>query len=137
MRSNILRMMDLKGDKQLPDSHSEGQPLGPDDPVRFVWDKTTKQSVHNTRMKARVLTDMKLRRKAYKHVPEKDFGKKILDATFEQAYTTFRQKYRAQRDAQSAVKLKKREDAKARKARHLSRRKIVRSLCLLHLNMGD
>ncbi|PFH51403.1 hypothetical protein AMATHDRAFT_74957 [Amanita thiersii Skay4041] len=124
MRLHLLRCMELETDKQLPDSHIEGASLDPTKPVRFVWDKTTKQSVHNSRMKTRILSDIKSKRVLYKHVPDKDFSKKTLEAAFEQCFTTFRQKFKAQRDAVVATNLKQREDQKARKARHLSRRKI-------------
>ena len=117
--------MDLENDKELPDSHAEGAPLGPDEPVRFVWNKTTKQSVHNARMKARLLEDIKANRQLYKHVPQKDFGKKTLEAAFDQAFTTFRQKFKTQRDAAIALATKKREDVKARNSRHTARRKTV------------
>jgi len=125
MRAHIVRLMGCGDDKELPDSHPEGVALGPEDPLRFVWDKTTKQSVHNARMKARALADIKANRRMYKHVSEKDFSKKTLDAAFDQSFTTLRQKFKAQRDAATAVAFKKREDIKARNARHLSRRKLV------------
>lgn len=117
--------MGLDSDKLLPDSHSESTILDPSDPIRFVWDKTTKQSVHNGRMKKRVIDDIKENRKLYKHVSTKDFGKKSLDAAFEQCFVTLRQKFKYQRDGMSALNYKQREDNKARRARHLSRRKIV------------
>jgi len=117
-------MMNIESESRLPDSHIEGNPLGPTDPLRFVWDKTTKQSVHNARMKARVLQDIMTKRRKFKHVPQKEFNKKSVEAAFEQRYVTLRQKFRAQRDDLAAVNTKKREDHKARKARHLSRRKI-------------
>lgn len=117
--------MDLANDKELPDSHTEGEPLEPPNPVRFVWDKTTKQSAHNGRMKLRVLEDFRARRRLYKHVPDKDFSKKVVDAAFEQSFTTFRQKFRTQRDALAASRVKQREDTKARKSRHMARRKTV------------
>ncbi|KAF8897679.1 hypothetical protein BD779DRAFT_1432207 [Infundibulicybe gibba] len=123
-RKHLLYVMDLDNDKNLPDSHIEGQPLGKDDPVRFVWDKTTKQSVHNARMKERVIADLKARRKKYKYVPERDFNKKSLDGAFEQSFITLRQKFKAQRDSLAAMSHRRREDQKAQKARHLSRRKI-------------
>jgi hypothetical protein len=123
----MLRVMGLEHDKHLPDSHHEGAPLGPHDPIRFVWDKTAKQSVHNFRMKNRVLTDIKSKRNLYKHVPDRDFSKKTLESAFDQTFVTFRQKFKAQRDVAVAEANKRREDAKARKARHLSRRKIVRT----------
>ncbi|KAJ6539498.1 hypothetical protein B0H19DRAFT_1002927 [Mycena capillaripes] len=123
IRAHILLSMDIANDKHLPDSHTEGEPLEPPYPVRFVWDKTTKQSAHNGRMKVRVLEDLRAQRRLYKHVPDKDFNKKVVDAAFEQSFTTFRQKFRTQRDVLAASRLKQREDSKARKSRHLSRRK--------------
>ncbi|KII95249.1 hypothetical protein PLICRDRAFT_34090 [Plicaturopsis crispa FD-325 SS-3] len=124
MRAHMLRVMDIASDKNLPDSHIEGTVLEPDQPVRFVWDKTPKQSVHNGRMKARVLADLKARRRQYKHVPDKEFSKKTLDSAFDQAYITFRQKYKSQRDSAVATTYRKKEDTKAQKARRLSRKKI-------------
>ncbi|KAG5341929.1 hypothetical protein C0989_006772 [Termitomyces sp. Mn162] len=124
MRAHILRMMKVDTDKELPDSHTEGVNLGPNDPVRFVWDKTTKQSVHNTRMKTRILADIKSNRKKYKHVPDKDFGKKNLESCFESCFVTLRQKFKAQHNPDDAQKYKQREDNKARRARHASRKKL-------------
>lgn len=126
MRNHLLRVMMLETDKDLPDSHVEGTPLGPDEPVRFVWDKTPRQSVHNGRMKERVLKDLKGNRKLYRHVPDRDFGKKTLDAVFDQAFVTFRQKFKAQRDDSAARAHKQREESKAQRARRVSRRKVVR-----------
>src|SRR6266550_2542792 len=125
MRLHFLRCMELDTDKQLPDSHAEGAVLEDSQPIRFVWDKTTKQSVHNARMKTRILSDIKAKRSHYRHVPDKEFGKKSLDGAFEQCFTTFRQKFRAQRDVAVAANIRQKEDQKARKARHLSRRKLV------------
>ncbi|KAG6854864.1 hypothetical protein C0991_012054 [Blastosporella zonata] len=124
MRSHILRSMRLENDKELPNSHTEGVILSADDAVRFVWDKTTKQSVHNNRMKARILADIKANRKKYKHVPDKDFGKKNLESAFEACFVTLRQKYKVQQNPDDAQKLKQREDNKSRRARHVSRRKL-------------
>jgi hypothetical protein len=117
--------MQIESDKNLPDSHIEGTPLPPAEPIRFVWDKTPKQSVHNGRMKARLLADLKANRRLYKHVPDKEFSKKILDSAFDQAFVTLRQKFKAQRDASIAMNLKKRAAMKAVKARRLSRKKAV------------
>ena len=125
MRNHVRRMMNIESETRLPDSHIEGNPLGPTEPVRFVWDKTTKQSVHNARMRTRILEDIMAKRRNYKHVPRKDFSKKSVETAFEQRYVTLRQKFRAQRDKLTAENAKKREDHKAQKARHLSRRKIV------------
>jgi len=125
MRLHIIRLMQIDSDKNLPDGHIEGAPLEPQDAVRFVWDKTTKQSVHNGRMKARILGDLKFNRRLYKYVPNKDFSKKTMEAVFDQAFITLRQKFKAQRDASAAQNLKKREDGKALRARRLSRRKLA------------
>ena len=125
MRLHILRMMQLESDKNLPDSHSEGTPLESNDGVRFVWDKTVKQSVHNGQMKKQILADLKSNRRLYKHVADKDFNKKTLEAAFDQAFITLRQKFKAQKDESVALHLKQREDGKALKARRLSRKKLV------------
>lgn len=117
--------MKIPSDKELPDSHIEGTPLRADEPIRFVWEKTPKQSVHNGRMKQRFLADLKAKRRLYKHVPDKEFNKKTLESAFDQAFVTLRQKYKAQRDATAALNLKRREEAKAMKARRLSRKKTV------------
>lgn len=122
--------MDLPNDKELPDSHPEGEPLEAPHPVRFVWDKTTKQSAHNGRMKLRVLEDFRARRRLYKHVPDREFSKKLIDGAFEQSFTTFRQKFTTHRDELAASRHKEREDAKARKSRHILRRKTVRFILL-------
>ncbi|KDQ29315.1 hypothetical protein PLEOSDRAFT_1064096 [Pleurotus ostreatus PC15] len=115
--------MGLDSDKHLPDSHIEGTALESTDPVRFVWAKTTKQSAHNYRMKERVINDLKDNRKYYKHVPDKDFSKKVLDSVFDQCFTTFRQKYKTQNDESAALAARKRDDMKALKVRRLARRK--------------
>jgi len=123
MRCHILRVMKLKNDKELPDSYIEGQEIPPDEPVRFVWEKTPKQSHHNAAMKRRVIADLKFHRSLYKYVPDKDFAKRNLDSVFDQAFTTLRQKFRSQKDGAAAMNVKKREDQKARKARRHSRKK--------------
>ncbi|KAL0577067.1 hypothetical protein V5O48_004910 [Marasmius crinis-equi] len=124
MRLHVIRLMGLESDKDLPDSIPEGQTVGPDDPVRFVWDKTTKQSVHNGRMKTRILEDLKEnRRRLYKYVHDREFSKKTLDAAFDQYFTTLRQKYKAQKDDTAAEHHRSRENTKAMKARRLQRKK--------------
>jgi hypothetical protein len=138
MRNHVRRMMNIESETRLPDSHIEGNPLGPTEPVRFVWDKTTKQSVHNARMRARILEDIMAKRRNYKHVPRKEFSKKSVETAFEQRYVTLRQKFRVQRDDFTAENAKKREDHKAQKARHLSRRRIVRPItCLIIGTFSD
>ncbi|KAK0468185.1 uncharacterized protein EV420DRAFT_1503283 [Desarmillaria tabescens] len=123
MRTHILLLMDVPNANSLPDSHIEGQSLKDTDPVRFVWDKTAKQSVHNARMKARVIASIKEKRRRYKDVPDGEFSKKSLDSAFDQCFTTFRQKFKAQRDDREAEHSRAREDRKAQKSRHVSRRK--------------
>lgn len=117
--------MQIASDKELPESHVEGASLGPDEPIRFVWEKTPKQSVHNGRMKQRFLADLKAKRRLYKHVPDKEFSKKTLESAFDQAFVTLRAKFKAQNDTTAALNLKRREEVKAMKARRLSRKKAV------------
>ncbi|KAK0498621.1 hypothetical protein EDD18DRAFT_1158480 [Armillaria luteobubalina] len=125
MRTHMLLLMDIFNPNNLPDSHIEGQSLKDTDPVRFVWDKTAKQSVHNARMKARVIASIKEKRRRYKDVPEGEFSKKNLDSAFDQCFTTFRQKFKAQRDDREAEHAKAREKRKAQKSRHISRKKTA------------
>ena len=93
MRLHLLRCMRIRSKDLLPESFSEGQPLPADEPVRFVWEKTVKRSPHNAHMKSRVLKELLARRNHYKHVPAKDFDKRTLDATFEQAFSTLRVRF--------------------------------------------
>ncbi|OCH92899.1 hypothetical protein OBBRIDRAFT_772531 [Obba rivulosa] len=123
MRAHILRCMRLKNDKQLPSPHIEGMPLGTGLPVRFVWDKTPKQSSHNAAMRERIVADLKANRRLYKFVPDEEFSKKSLESVFDQAFVTLRQKFKAQHDAAAALNYKVKEDHKAMKARRLGRKK--------------
>ncbi|CAL1700915.1 unnamed protein product [Somion occarium] len=123
MRTRILRAMGLKSDKNLPDSHVEGRPIADSDPIRFVWERTAKQSPHNAEMKIRVLKDLKNNRHLYKDVPDADFEDKVIQASFDQVFSTFRSKFRAQRDAALAGLVKLREDTKALKSRRVKRKK--------------
>ncbi|KAI0068808.1 hypothetical protein BV25DRAFT_1874039 [Artomyces pyxidatus] len=124
MRRHMYRVMAISHESDLPTSWFEGLDLGENEPIRFVWEKTTKKSAHNAMMKARVVNDLLANRRLYKRVPDADFTKKILEATFDQAYTTFRQKYKVQMDATAAVILKAREEHKAMKARRSGRKKL-------------
>ncbi|KAH9938263.1 uncharacterized protein B0H18DRAFT_966294 [Fomitopsis serialis] len=124
MRAHILRLMQVPDDKNLPDSHVEGEPLSTDEPVRFIWEKTSKQSSHNAAMKRRIIVDLQAKRAKYKRVPEKEFSRKSLESVFDQAFTTMRQKFRAQRDTTAALQLKRREDQKSLKARRSGRKKL-------------
>ncbi|KAH9899989.1 hypothetical protein C8Q73DRAFT_817496 [Cubamyces lactineus] len=123
MRIHIRKMMKLKHDDDLPESHFEGAPLLADQPVRFVWNKTTKQSAHNAAMKRRIVSDLKANRTRYKHVPDKEFNKRNLESVFDQVFTTLRQRHKAQQDATAASRLQRRENQKALKARRLQRKK--------------
>ncbi|EIN10238.1 hypothetical protein PUNSTDRAFT_142309 [Punctularia strigosozonata HHB-11173 SS5] len=125
MRIRMLEMMDVLSDKALPDSHNESTPLARSAPVRFVWEKTPRQSAHNAAMKRRVVDDMRSdkTRKRFRHVAEKEFTKATVDKTFDQCFTTMRQKYRAQRDAAAAGRDRQREDKKAKRSRRLGRKK--------------
>ncbi|CCL99429.1 uncharacterized protein FIBRA_01447 [Fibroporia radiculosa] len=124
MRLHILLAMEIENDKDLPDSHAEDTPLSVEEPIRFVWEKTVKQSAHNGAMKRRLVADIMSSRGMYAYVPDKDFTKKTLDAVFDQTFTTLRQKYKAQKDATVALQRKKRDDQKARKARRFGRKKL-------------
>jgi hypothetical protein len=128
MRRHIYHALGVSPEDELPPSHCEGLPLGDNEPVRFVWEKTTKQSRHNALMKERVLADLKANRKLYGHVPEADFALKTLSTAFDQAFATFRQKYRIQRDPSVSFTVRNREEQKSMKSRRLHRKKVVRIL---------
>ncbi|KAI0775916.1 hypothetical protein BD413DRAFT_491100 [Trametes elegans] len=123
MRIHVRRMMKLKHGEDLPPSHFEGAPLLADQPVRFVWTKTTKQSAHNAAMKRRIVNDLRANRGRYKRVADKDFTKKTLDSVFDQVFTTLRQKFKAQNDTGVATRLQRRENQKALRARRVQRKK--------------
>ena len=126
MRRHIYRVMGISPERDLPPSHYEGLPLCDNEPVRFVWEKTIKQSKHNALMKERVVADMRARRKLYEHVPEADFAPKALSSAFDQAFSTFRQKYKVQIDPTVSLTVKTREEQKAMKSRRFHRKKLVR-----------
>lgn len=77
-------------------------------------------------MKDRVLADMRAHRILYEHVPEAEFLPKNLSTSFDQAFSTFRQKYRVQMDPTVSLVVKTREEQKAMKSRRLQRKKFVR-----------
>ena len=118
-------MMKLKYGESLPESAFEGPVPPPTEPVRFVWSRTTKQSPLNATLKRRIVADVKAHRHKYKHVPDKDFNKKTLDAAFEQVFTTYRQKYKAQNDVKTKMREQRRETLKAAKTRRQQRKKNV------------
>ena len=126
MRAQILRSMALKSDKNLPDGHVEGQPLQDDQPVRFVWDKTPKASSHNAAMKIRIIKELRQNRDQYKDIQDSEFNDKTLESAFEQVFSTFRSKFKTQRDDVVAANAKQREETKATKSRRVRRKKAVR-----------
>jgi len=126
MRRHIYRVLGISPEGDLPLSHYEGLPLCDNEPVRFVWEKTIKQSKHNALMKERILADLRAHRKLYEHVPEADFTLKALSAAFDQAFSTFRQKYKVQIDPTVSLTVKTREEQKAMKSRRFHRKKLVR-----------
>lgn len=126
MKVHIYRCMRIRANAPLPDSHNETRKLDDDEPVRFVWEKTAKKSPHNAAMKSRILKDIMTRRKRYKHVPDSDFEKKVLDAAFDQVFFTMRQNFKVQKDEITAMLHKRREDQKYLKARRRGRKKMVR-----------
>ncbi|KAJ4478283.1 hypothetical protein J3R30DRAFT_3890102, partial [Lentinula aciculospora] len=123
MRRHILVLMAVEDNQDLPDSKSDGATNDSAQPIRFVWDKTTKQSVHNMRTKAFVLEDMKQNRQLYNELPDRDFSKNILESAFEQSFTSLRQRFKAERDVKEAENMKSRSDQRAQNARRLARRK--------------
>jgi hypothetical protein len=133
MRRRIYHALGVSPEDNLPPSHCEGLPFDDNDPVRFVWEKTTKQSKHNALMKERVLADLRANRKLYEHVPEADFAPKSLSTAFDQAFATFRQKYKVQRDPNVSLTVRNREEQKALKSRRLHRKKVVR-IILIHIS---
>ncbi|KAI0268371.1 hypothetical protein BC834DRAFT_869090 [Gloeopeniophorella convolvens] len=128
VRRHVYRVLGINPEDDLPPTHYEGLPLGDDEPVRFVWEKTVKQSKHNALMRDRVVADLKANRRIYRHVPDADFTPKAIAAAFDQAFSTFRQKYKAQMDPAVSLSVKTRGDQKAMKSRRLHRKKLKREL---------
>ncbi|KAI0053020.1 hypothetical protein FA95DRAFT_1482252 [Auriscalpium vulgare] len=124
VRKHTYRLMEVDPDGDLPPPHLEGFPMGDNEPVRFVWNRTLKKSEHNKRTMTRVVSDLIANRRLYKHVPDADFTPKTVQAAFEQAYTTFRTKFKMQTDAKEGPTLKAREEYKSMKARRLGRKKV-------------
>ena len=128
MRSHLNRLMGITEDDPLPPNHIEGAPLTDDEPVRFIWARTVKQSQHNTRMKKRVVNDLIEARELYEHVPQDDFTAENLDLVFDQTFSTSRSKYKAQTDANVAQKRKEKEINKMIKARRTNRKRAVSTM---------
>jgi hypothetical protein len=119
------RVLGIGPEDDLPPSHLEGLPLSDNEPIRFVWEKTIKQSKHNAFMKERFLADLRAHRRLYEHVPEAEFAPKSISTSFDQAFATFRQRYKVQIDPTVLLTVKTREEQKAMKSRRLHRKKLV------------
>ncbi|CAE6429813.1 unnamed protein product [Rhizoctonia solani] len=119
MRAHILRLMALNPHEALPPSHVEDQPA-PEGIIRFVWEKTPKSSPHNGRMKQIVIEDLQRSRHLYPLVPTADFAAPLLDACFDQAFTTLRGKWRIQCGEPG---LETKVEAKAKRTRRHNRKK--------------
>jgi len=130
MRSHINRLMAITEDSPLPANHIEGAPLTDNEPVRFIWAKTVKQSQHNARMKKRVITDLIGSKELYEHVPQEEFAAENLDTVFDQTFSTLRSKYKAQTDANVAQRRKEKEINKMIKTRRNNRKRAVSALAV-------
>jgi hypothetical protein len=125
MRSHLNRLMFVGDDDPLPANHIEGAPLADDEPVRFIWARTIKQSQHNTRMKKRIINDLIENRGLYEHVSQDDFTADNLDMVFDQTFSTLRSRYKAQTDTNVAQKRKEKEINKMIKTRRANRKRAV------------
>ena len=137
MRAHILRMMDVDHDQLLPlsivkNDDDDDVSFDEETPVRFVWNRTTLQSAHNARMKTRVTNDLLENTELYPLVPAQQFTRPRVEAAFEQAFTTFRQKALGNSKDYSRGKTRE-KDNKARRSRRFSRKKIVSASHLLLL----
>ena len=125
MRSHLNQLMAITEDGPLPANHIEGAPLTDDEPVRFIWARTIKQSQHNARMKKRVINDLIRSKELYEHVPQEEFTAENLDTVFDQTFSTLRSKYKAQTDANVAQRRKEKEINKMIKTRRNNRKRAV------------
>ena len=130
MRSHLNQLMAITEDGPLPVNHIEGAPLTDNEPVRFIWARTIKQSQHNARMKKRVINDLIGSKELYEHVPQEEFTPENLDTVFDQTFSTLRSKYRAQTDANVAQRRKEKEINKMIKTRRNNRKRAVSTLVL-------
>ena len=136
MRSHLNRLMAITEDSPLPINHIEGAPLTDDEPVRFIWARTIKQSQHNSRMKKRVINDLIGSKGDYEHVPQDDFTVENLDTVFDQTFATLRNRYKAQTDANVAQRKKEKEINKMIKTRRNNRKRAVSILSFLQSRDG-
>jgi hypothetical protein len=126
MRAHIYLCMRTNRKDPLPEPQIEGAPLGPGEPVRFVWGRTCKQSPHNAAMKHRIITDLKERREVlYGNLSAEEFVDKKLEPLFDQAFKTLKDKYKAQTNSAVALYQKARDGEKAKRSRRRERKKLV------------
>ncbi|VDB90152.1 unnamed protein product [Peniophora sp. CBMAI 1063] len=124
MRKHMWLVMNIPEDSFLPEPHPEGTPIPPNEPVRFNWAKTIKQSKHNQAMKTRVLSDIRARAsELYPEVPSSDIMHNSIASIFDSAYTTVRGKWKQQNDAAEKEKVRLREAGKSQRARRVGRKK--------------
>ena len=129
MRAYIYNCMDVPFGEALPPSYDERpfHPLPLTDPVRFVWEKTTRKSAHNARMKARVVSGLMASRDTYPLGPARKSEKLRLEALFEQVFRTLRAKYAAQNPGSCKPRKtsEEQDEARRRGQRRWIRRKVV------------
>ena len=77
-------------------------------------------------MKIRVIRELRQNRDQYKDIQDSEFNDKTLESAFEQVFSTFRSKFKTQRDDVVAANAKQREETKATKSRRVRRKKAVR-----------
>lgn len=109
----------------LPEGHIEGADLPDDQPVRFVWGKTARQSPHNMAMKNRILNDLRANKHFYHQVPPEDYTDLTMDNSFDQTFKTLRSKFKIQNDEAAAAQNKAREEMKVIRSRRRERKKNV------------
>lgn len=109
----------------LPEGHIEGADLPDDQPVRFVWGKTARQSPHNMAMKNRILNDLRANKQFYHQVPPEDYTDLTMDNSFDQTFKTLRSKFKIQNDEAAAAQNKAREEMKVIRSRRRERKKNV------------
>ncbi|KIY49353.1 hypothetical protein FISHEDRAFT_72686 [Fistulina hepatica ATCC 64428] len=127
MRAQILLCMGVDVNvHDLPDSYASDEPLPPDSPIRFVWEQPSSWSAHNVAMRKRVISQLLSNRTTlYRNVPEEQWDPPDgLEPIFEQAFTTFRERYRMQRNPQAREKTKERNQEKYARKRRADRKKI-------------
>lgn len=123
VRAHIHVCMGIGYKDPLPEGHIEGADLPDDQPVRFVWGKTARQSPHNMAMKNRILNDLRANKHFYHQVPPEDYTDLTMDNSFDQTFKTLRSKFKIQNDEAAAAQNKAREEMKVIRSRRRERKK--------------